>query len=561
MADFLDDELLELAGEGDDDEQEVKPQISSSSPAAAAHSPLASSPKKRSRAPPKRSRKKVRRDADSSEEEGEESDTLSDDEEFSDASRSRRSSSAGSVSEDDSAGRSLYPLEGKYKDQADKERLLAMSELDREAVLGERASTLDQYNFDRQLRIRLKTQKNEDREAGESRRTSKRTKSAPKKSEEATKRGKLDELRRTRENRKAVGGKAQYGDEDVSRKMLDDDDEGDFVDDSHIPEEREITLQDINRARIGRTGLAKLADYPGFGDVIPDVFVRVRLAQQQNSKEPDVYRLCVVKGVTTGKVYEMMGGTRKTNEYLNCFHGKADRQWPMDLLSDKPIQESEFTRWKAQLNSDRLPLPSLSLVMRKAKELRELDNKVLTPAELEAMLTKRTKGNEKSVTLFMERSNLKTKLEHALEINDEEEAERCKLKLQEIEDRVKPRTVARGETQMERMARINAENRRRNMQEIRDSEIAEKRAARERARNGIAGGDHVNPFQRVKTAVKFRHDNNTVEETPEKKATPAPTDKAPANGVGVMNAITLPKGRRMAGVDDIIASMDIEIEL
>ena len=205
-----------------------------------------------------------------------------------------------SESEDD-ADRELYPLEGKYKDQIDKSRLLAMTEIDREAVLAERMAHIEREQQNRHLRNLLKSRNAADSRAAAAAaaaatRKSLRTKSAPKKTEEATKRGKLDELRRTREERKATGRQNSFGDEDASRRMLSDGEEADgFADDYVRPDERPIELDDVNRCRIGRTALGKLCDYPGFDQVAPDVFVRVSLWDKESNRS--VYRMAQIKGI------------------------------------------------------------------------------------------------------------------------------------------------------------------------------------------------------------------------------------------------------------------------
>lgn len=174
----------------------------------------------------------------------------------------------------------LYPLEGKYIDHADKAKLLAMTEVEREAVLADRAAKLEREHLDRQLRNLLKS-RNADAagggDGGSALRKSGRTKSAPKKNEEVSKRGKLEELRRVREERKAGGGKTAIADEDASKPLLDDDDDGGRMDDSQH-EEREITLDDVNRAKIGRTGLAKLCDYPNFEEVVKGMYSYIQIA-------------------------------------------------------------------------------------------------------------------------------------------------------------------------------------------------------------------------------------------------------------------------------------------
>lgn len=188
---------------------------------------------------------------------------------------------ASSSDEEDSV-QDLYPLEGKYKDQADMQKLLAMEEIDREAVLAERAAQIERAQQDRHLRNLLKSRNAADKAnglatgSGSSTRRSARTKSMPKKNEETTKRGKLDELKKIREERstRAAGsGKPDRGDDDgPKRRSLADEDEErpGFAEDLYTTkkEQREIQVSDVNRARIGRTGLGKLCDYPGFEDAV-----------------------------------------------------------------------------------------------------------------------------------------------------------------------------------------------------------------------------------------------------------------------------------------------------
>lgn len=181
-------------------------------------------------------------------------------------------SSDGEISEDEeSRSSSLYPLEGKYTDGADKARLLSMPELERESILAERTAELEKEHLNRQLKNLMKNRNQAD--AAREIRKSGRTKSAPKKTEDMSKRGKLEELRRTREERKA-GGARTVAEEDESRRLVDEMDlHGD--DDGYGPprkvEEPEITVRDLNRAKIGRTGLAKLCDMPGFEETLPGI--------------------------------------------------------------------------------------------------------------------------------------------------------------------------------------------------------------------------------------------------------------------------------------------------
>jgi RNA polymerase-associated protein RTF1 len=208
------------------------------------------------------------------------SDTLSDDDDFAESEADAPMEMGSSSEDDEDTAPELYPLEGKYKDHADKERLLAMTEIEREAVLAERAQQIERAQQDRHLRNLLKSRTAGDKVNGMAAlndrvRKSSRTKSAPKKTEEATKRGKLDELKRVREERSRNAGSGNKGGDDDSGArrhsiISDDEDQGDFADDVYRrrKEERPIELGDVNRCRIGRTGFGKLCDYPGFEETV-----------------------------------------------------------------------------------------------------------------------------------------------------------------------------------------------------------------------------------------------------------------------------------------------------
>jgi len=252
----------------------------------------------------------------------------------------------------------------------------------------------------------------------------------------------------------------------------------------------------------------------------------------------------------------------------------------MDMMSDSKLTEvtfivclplfrsnltrdqSEFNRFKNQLEIDRVSLPTLSHVRNKIKVLHTLTTRSLTTSELEAMLAKRNAGKHDYVINITKRRSLMEQREKAILDEDEAEVSRLDRELQELEDQ--KAGPARAETQMQRMARINAENRKRNMAEVRRAEIAEKKAAREALLKAEAeGGSFANPFMRVKTAVKFRHDMGREEQKEDVvvgASPPKEISSPPIVGKGLANGLPV-KGRRGGGVDDVIASMDLGIEI
>jgi len=84
----------------------------------------------------------------------------------------------------------------------------------------------------------------------------------------------------------------------------------------------------------------------------------------------------------------MLDGKRRTDQHLRVSQGLAERSFGMEFMSDSPVTEAELNRFKKQMEFDHCAMPPLSLVERKARELRELDNRVLTQDEVNEMIKK-----------------------------------------------------------------------------------------------------------------------------------------------------------------------------
>ncbi|KAF8461902.1 hypothetical protein BDZ91DRAFT_772767 [Kalaharituber pfeilii] len=617
--DELDAEILALAGAETKPERLSPPTTTNGRKRSEPPTSVSPSRLKKSRtAPQKKSKKKSRRgDSEDEEEESELSDAPEsevseegeedeDEDERPAPTRSTNNNTYASSSEssDDEGIFELYPYEGTYKDAADKAKLMAMSEVEREAVLAERATEIERAVQDRHLRTLLRSQSRNAAAAGKESgagsgrggntsggesgggsitRRSTRTQTMPQTKKLDSKKGKLDEMKRAREERSTRKDKpSSTGDDELRKKssIADDDDDDDRVEYANDlyeakKEEREIELHDVNRARIGRTGFTKLCDYPGFEEAVIDCFVRVSLYDRDTGK--NAYRVAQIKGIVTGKPYSLLDGRRRTDKHLQLVQGKAERTFPMDLMSDGAITEAEFNRFKAQLNVDSMPLPPLSLARKKANDLRELDSRTFTPEEISAMIAKRNKDKIDTVSLVVQRSQLKTKREEALLIGDQEEVWRIDKEIEAIDDlqRKAMRGTQPSDDAQAKLAKLNAAARARNREEIRKAELEEKRKARLAAMSdNKLTSEFYNPFQRVKTRAKVMHedpdakkvaaaasgDADGVSKATEGVAKTTLSGGATENSGSAVVPVSQ-KGGKKKGIDDVIASMDLGIEI
>lgn len=467
---------------------------------------------------------------------------------------------------------------------------MAMPEIQREAALADRATEIERAQQDRHLRTLLRSQSRAtagngagNTSGGESAgggitRRSTRTQTMPQVKKLDSKKGKLDEMKRAREERSTRKDKpSSTGDDDERARKRSttsdgDDDDGrvEYANDLYEvkkKEEREIDVQDVNKARIGRTGFAKLCDYPGFEEAVIDCFVRVSLFDRDTGK--NAYRVAQIKGVVQGKLYPLLEGRRRTDKHLQLVQGKAERTFPMDLMSDGVITEAEFSRFKAQLDVDSMSLPALSLLKRKSNDLRDLDSRGFTDEELSAMIAKRNKDKVDTVGLHLKRERLKAAREEADRVGNQDEKWRIDKEIEHIADmqRKALRTASAMDDGQSKLAKHNAAARQRNREEIRKAELEERRRAREAAKgDNKPGSEFYNPFMRVKTRAKVVHeDPSSVKQSSQEEDVKKATD-AVANTTltGDAEGGAIPasqKGGKKKGIDDVIASMDFGIDI
>lgn len=295
--------------------------------------------------------------------------------------------------------------------------------------------------------------------------------------------------------------------------------------------------------------------------------MRVSLFDRDTGK--NAYRVAQIKGIVQGKSYSLLEGRRRTDKHLQLVQGKAERTFPMDLMSDGTVTEAEFNRFKAQLDVDSMSLPALSLLRRKSNDLRDLDSRDFTAEELSTMIAKRNKDKVDTVGLHLKRERLKAAREEAVHAGNQDEIWRIDKEIEHIADlqRKALRTASAMDDGQSKLAKHNAAARQRNREEIRKAELEERRRAREAAKgDNKPGSEFYNPFMRVKTRAKVVHEDpssvkQSSQEEEMKKATEAVANTTLTGGVEGGTAPLSQKGRKKKGVDDVIASMDFGIDI
>ena len=198
-----------------------------------------------------------------------------------------------------------YPLDGKYIDEADKRRILGMSQLEREEILGQRAEEAQRAHFTAELNRRAaqndRKRKADSEEPDDAMRKSSRPKVQPRKND------KLEAYKREREQR---GQQRQRQDDRLHRRRRsssadrgagsdrDADGESDVEWDERpadkVREEQPASMRDFESVRVGRGFFSEVCFYPGFEEAMTGTFGRVGVGQ--DSQRRTLYKMAQIKG-------------------------------------------------------------------------------------------------------------------------------------------------------------------------------------------------------------------------------------------------------------------------
>jgi RNA polymerase-associated protein RTF1 len=248
--------------------------------------------------------------------------------------------------------------------------------------------------------------------------------------------------------------------------------------------------------------------------------------------------------------------------------------------------QAEWNRYKQTCLVEGVPLPTKPKLSGKIADINNLVNRSWTEAELQEKLTK--SGALVNKFIPIERNRLTNLMKEAKAIGDTEKEESLRKELESLDGpklaystsmQSSPKKSS-GLTQQERLAVLNRENRRKNAEEVRQAQIAERRAAR-KAEAAIARGEVVveDHSRRVKTRAKFKHDvadaygakkNDSEQSGSNTPAVGTPTLSAkrsePLPHIAKLRAANadkkgIPTIRRPLMDDEIIGAIDLGIDL
>eukprot|EP00753_Platysulcus_tardus_P003277 PLAT12348.2.p1 GENE.PLAT12348.2~~PLAT12348.2.p1 ORF type:complete len:685 (-),score=357.23 PLAT12348.2:57-2111(-) len=298
------------------------------------------------------------------------------------------------------------------------------------------------------------------------------------------------------------------------------------------------SLDELNLIRQPRAFLEKHVDEPYFERAVTGSFVRLSIGYN-TEKDQAVFRCCEVIGVRPyPRSYKL--GSQHVRIGLLLRHGKAERVWRMNRVSNHRIQTSEFRQWLAAMNkAEQRPLSSRAAANRRQRMLQAVKGHSYTAEEISALIAKRVERN-KTRTYALRKADLERRLAGAKEAGDVAAAEELSAKLEELlaEDR---EHMMRRDSKVFTLQDINKRNREKN---FKSEMFISRELSREEAEAQNDGKvAESNPFLKRRTVPK----NLWIVPGTKKDVPPSPTSaKKAAEEAAAAKQLAEEEARRRA---------------
>lgn len=273
--------------------------------------------------------------------------------------------------------------------------------------------------------------------------------------------------------------------------------------------------QELGKIRLSRHKLERWVHAPFFAKTAVGCFVRIGIGSH-NGKP--VYRVAQVTDVVeTAKVYAL--GHTRTNKGLRLKHGKQERVFRLEFVSNQDFSDSEYNKWKEVMEVENVPFPTTEDVVRKVRDIEAALNYEYKEADVERIVSEKERFRRNPHNYAMRKTQVMKQKEMADLAGDEEEAQRLAGELERLEERARDLDKQRTST-ISAISYINERNRIKNIVEIERAILEESKQNKEKADD---------PFTRRKCAPSLVTKTRPVAEVKPmqeaQKPTPPPVQK------------------------------------
>lgn len=366
-----------------------------------------------------------------------------------------------------------------YKGEDDRQQLAQLTELERELILSDRATKIDDKKLHERVRSRWKNDKKPQpkRESTPPLASSRGLRTSTRSADRAAnKADALNELRAKRMRQQGGSSSSFRGYSPVKRKSFtstglssssqsdsesdsqsDDDGRSKSDDEMSKPRSNIPTYEDIKGITIRRSKLSKWFMEPFFEDLIVGCFVRVGIGMKSGQS---IYRLCIVRNIDASdpdKQYKL--DNKMTYKYLNCVWGSetSAARWQMARVSDSPPLEEEFNQWKKEVERSGGRMPTKKEVAEKKESIEKTNTFVYSAETVKQMLQEKKSATTRPLNIAAEKERLRREMEAAEYRNDDAEVAKIKARLQELE--AVRKAEDKKDSKAHRLAEMNRKNR------------------------------------------------------------------------------------------------------
>ncbi|KAL7754376.1 RNA polymerase-associated protein rtf1 [Sorochytrium milnesiophthora] len=197
-----------------------------------------------------------------------------------------------------------------------------------------------------------------------------------------------------------------------------------------------LTLEDIQKIVISRDQLERWCFAPFFDATVKQAFVKIRIGVDPKSGQSQ-YRLAQITAqdvLPYKRAYTIQRS--QTDKCLLLKHGKAEKQFLMDIVSNAPVTEAEFLRWKSTCAYENIDFVSLRQIERKQRDIQQAIDHVFTKEELNDIVKAKQQLSGASRNLAVERTVLYRERDEALSRGDTAKLEEVQQKIAEVDDQI-----------------------------------------------------------------------------------------------------------------------------
>lgn len=452
-----------------------------------------------------------------------------------------------------------YPLEGKYKDEEDREHLLDMDEIEREQTLFERSQEMDRYNEKIYLRQRLKQAQG----------TEKKTRTSSRQAAQGGRSSKLDKLSELRKQRERKSLKA--ADDYESEEEEEEEEEEEIEDDEEAYGEDEVvwgsgkskyrprsfekaSAAHINKIKIGRSFLSKYLYYRNFGEAVSKAFGKINVGMDRRTRRP-MYRVVQIEGVVTYPQKQYLVGETRTDMYLLVSQNRQQtKEFPFTVFSDGDILQEEYDRYLQELGKTNEDPPYVDDVNDKAEELHRLMNSGLSNQDIDEMISRkqRMKNGMRAYDAVYEKSKAMDELRVARQEGNVSKVKELSERIREMDLILLKDNERASKSSLTSMSKVNERNRKLNQVNVRKAELKSMKKGSE-----TVEGD---AFSRLKTNARVFYKELANEENQKAlQDARANYDTMIAEKNEIEAKIATSTYREMGVFDKLIAQVDVNI--